>query len=261
VGDLVTPIFSQKHYGGLYTAEGIASGLGGAIDGMFREYAVVPAASIVRSPKNWSAREASTLPCAALTAWNCLYGLKPLQKGQNVLVLGTGGVSIFALQFAKKAGAFVVATTSSKEKARKLRELGADGVVNYVDTPEWGEAAKKLTPGGRGFDIIVEVVGDFAESLKAVALEGVVHVVGWRGGAGAGEPSLMTFFTHLCTIRPVFIGSRAQHEDMVRHIDEWGLKPVLEGGAGWEDAGKAFDEFYKGKHFGEFSGPNFGCWY
>jgi len=168
-----------------------------------------------------------------------------------VLVLGSGGVSIFALQFAKKAGAFVVATTSSEEKAQKLKGLGADGVVNYAKTPAWGEAARALTPDARGFDIVIDVVGDVSEGIKAAAYDGVIHIVGTRGGAGRDDPSMRTIFSHLCALRPVYVGSRAQHEEMVRSIDEWGLKPVLEVSEGWEDAGRAYDEFNKGKHFGK----------
>ena len=130
----------------------------------------------LRSPSNLSFNEASTLPCAALTAWNALYGLKPLQPGQTVLTQGTGGVSIFALQFAKAAGARVIATTSSSQKADLLKKLGADHVINYKETPNWGEEAKKLSPGGLGCEHIVEVGGPttLKQSLNAIKIDGVI---------------------------------------------------------------------------------------
>jgi NADPH:quinone reductase-like Zn-dependent oxidoreductase len=162
-GDKVTTLFNQAHIAGSLDPYSISTGLGGTIDGCLRQYGAFDEEGLVKAPENLNMLEASTLPCAGLTAWNALYGLegggRALKMGDWVLTQGTGGVSIFAVQFAKAAGARVVATTSSKEKGEVLKKLGADHVVNYKDDENWGETAKKFTPGGEGFTHIVEVGG------------------------------------------------------------------------------------------------------
>jgi NADPH:quinone reductase-like Zn-dependent oxidoreductase len=146
-------------------------------------------------PSNLNFLEGSTLTCAALTAWNALYGLESrgLKPGQTVLTQGTGGVSIFALQFAKAAGARVIATTSSDKKAELLKKYGADHVINYKETPNWGEAAKSLTPGGAGVEHVVEVGGPttMAQSLKAIKIDGVISIIGFIGGFDKEQPSFL----------------------------------------------------------------------
>lgn len=177
-GDKVVTLFNQAHLAGSITDGILQTGLGGSADGTLREYAALSEQGLVAVPANLSLMEAATLPCAALTAWNALYGLesRALKPGQTVLTQGTGGVSIFAVQFAKAAGARVIATTSSAEKADQLKKLGADHVINYKETPNWGEQAKGLTPGGRGVEHVVEVGGPttMAQSLKAIARDGVI---------------------------------------------------------------------------------------
>lgn len=174
---------------------------------------------------NWL--EAATLSCAALTAWNGLYGLKPLKAGDVVLTQGTGGVSIFAVQFAKAAGATVIATTSSAEKAAVLKKLGADHVINYKDEPNWGEKAKSLTPGGEGVQHVLEVGGPatMAQSLKAIKIDGIISIIGFLGGSGKEKPpGFLDTLTNICTVRGLLVGNRDQFEEMVsstneRHID------------------------------------------
>ena len=169
-GDKVVTLFNQAHQHGPVTPEALRTGLGGAIDGTLRQYAVFSESGLARAPSNLSPTEAGTLTCAPLTAWNALFGLesKALQPGQVVLTQGTGGVSLAAIQFAKAAGATVIATTSSDEKAKRLEKMGADIVLNYKTDPNWGETAKRLSPGKAGVDIIVEVggPGTMAQSLK-----------------------------------------------------------------------------------------------
>jgi NADPH:quinone reductase-like Zn-dependent oxidoreductase len=173
----------------------IATGLGGSVDGTLREYAAFDEQGLVHMPSNLNFLEASTLTCAALTAWNALYGLESrgLKPGQTVLTQGTGGVSIFALQFAKAAGARVIATTSSDKKAELLKKYGADHVINYKETPNWGETAKSLTPGGAGVEHVVEVGGPttMAQSLKAVKIDGVISIIGFIGGFDKEQPSFL----------------------------------------------------------------------
>lgn len=170
VGDKVVTQFTQAHQAGPVTPAMLGTTLGGAIDGTLRQYAVFPESGLALAPSNLTPTEAGTLTCAALTAWNAYYGLesKALKPGHTVLTQGTGGVSLAAIQFAKAAGATVIATTSSNEKAKRLEALGADIVLNYKKDPNWGETAKRLSPGKQGVDHIVEVggPGTMAQSLK-----------------------------------------------------------------------------------------------
>jgi NADPH:quinone reductase-like Zn-dependent oxidoreductase len=160
-GDKVITLFNQAHLGGSLDPYSVSTGVGGTIDGSLRQYGAYDEQGLVHMPKNLNFLEGATLTCAALTAWNGLYGLesRALKQGDVVLTQGTGGVSNFALQFAKAAGATVIATTSSKEKAETLKKLGADHVINYKEDANWGETAKKLTPGGEGVTHVIEVGG------------------------------------------------------------------------------------------------------
>jgi NADPH:quinone reductase-like Zn-dependent oxidoreductase len=161
VGDKVATLFNQGHMAGSLDVNSSKTGTGGVIDGVLQQYAAFDEQGLVPIPKNLNMVEASTLSCAALTAWNALYGLesRALKPGDYVLTQGTGGVSLFALQFAKAAGATVVATTSSNEKAKILKKLGADFVINYKEDENWGETARKHTPGGDGFGHVLDVGG------------------------------------------------------------------------------------------------------
>jgi NADPH:quinone reductase-like Zn-dependent oxidoreductase len=203
------------------------------------------------APRGWSHINAATLPCAAVTAWNALDGLK---KGQSVLVQGTGGVSLFGLQFAKMRGAFVIATTSSGEKEQALRNLGADMVINYHEISEWGEEAKSRAPGGEGVDYVLEIGGisTFAQSLKAVKMEGVVSMIGYRGGEGEGGPRWSELLERLCSVRGIFVGSRSCAQEMLTAVEDAGMRPVLDGRVwDFEEAPQVLVEFEKGGHFGK----------
>lgn len=251
-GDRVATLFNQRHLGGSLDALSIASGLGGAIDGVFRSAGAFDEEGLVAIPDVLNFREAASLPCAALTAWNALYGLQPLKPGQWVLTQGTGGVSIFAVQFAKAAGARVIATTSSDEKAKLLKKLGADHIINYNETPEWGAKAKEIT-GGMGVHHVVEVAGpkSMAQSLEAVCIDGVVTIIGFVGGGEKNEPSFLQCLYKLCTVRGILVGSRVQMEDMMRAIEAnpETLRPVIDGKRfGLEQLREAYEYQLSGKH-------------
>ncbi|KJZ74951.1 hypothetical protein HIM_05682 [Hirsutella minnesotensis 3608] len=256
-GDKVVTLFNQRHIGGPLNDEGRASGLGGSLDGTLRSVAAFNEAGLVRMPESLSPLEAATLPCAGLTAWNALYGLSDNQitAGQWVLTQGTGGVSIFALQFAKAAGARVIATTGSEDKMDQLRQLGADHVINYKQNPQWGAEAKKLT-GGVGVDYVIEVAGpqSMAQSLAAIKVSGVITIIGFVGGFTNEQPGFLDCLRNLCTARGILVGSRAQMEDMCRAIDANPdkLRPVVDKKTfKLEEAREAYDYQWSGQHFGK----------
>ena len=202
--------------------------LGGSLDGMLTEYAVLPEAALVSIPEHLSYEEAATLPCAAVTAWNALLGSpRSLQAGDDVLTLGSGAVSLFSLQLAKAAGARVIATTSNSQKAEQLRSLGADAVIDYRSTPEWGAEVRRLT-GGVGVQHVVEVGGGsgLSQSLGAVATGGTVSLVGALGG-GSSLIDAGAVFLSGAVLRPVIAGSRAQLASVVRAVSLHRLRPVI----------------------------------
>lgn len=201
------------------------------IDGTLRQYGTFNENGLVEMPSSLNWQEGATLSCAGVTAWNALYGSRPVAPGDVVLTQGTGGVSIFALQFAKAAGATVIATTSSAAKAEILKKLGADYVINYKETPEWGEHAAKLTPKGEGVSHVIEVGGPntMAQSLKAVKIDGVISVIGLVGGPpGPGQPGFLHVLQNVCVVRGILAGSRVQFEDMNRAIDGMKIKPYVD---------------------------------
>lgn len=256
-GDKVLTLFNQAHQAGPISVAIVGTGLGGVIDGALRQYGSFEESGLVHMPTTLDFKEGSTLACAALTAWNGLYGLesKALKPGDTVLTQGTGGVSIFALQvsreplpyrpfeaaavsistlgilqFAKAAGARVIATTSSAAKAETLRKLGADTVINYKDNPDWGEIAKKASPHGLGVDHVLEVGGPktMAQSLKAAKPEGVISIIGFLGGMSKEQPSFLECLNNIVTVRGLLVGSRLQFQNMNEAIDANGIKPVVD---------------------------------
>lgn len=228
------------------------------MDGTLREHGVFDEAGLVRAPENLSMLEASTLSCAALTAWNALYGLesRALKPGDTVLTQGTGGVSIFALQFAKAAGAKVIATTSSAQKAELLKKYGADHIINYKETPNWGEEAAKHTPGGAGVQHVVEVGGPstMAQSLKAVAIDGVITIIGFIGGGSKDQPTFLDCLNNMCTVRGILVGSRLQMEDMCRAIEANNIHPIVDEKVfELKDLKEAYQYMWDQKHFGKLT--------
>ncbi|KAL7901566.1 hypothetical protein HDV63DRAFT_377307 [Trichoderma sp. SZMC 28014] len=254
-GDRVCTLFNEHHQSGAITPEAVSSGFGGAIDGTLREYAVFGDHALVKAPSTLNAIEASTLTCAPLTAWNALYGLqsKAIKAGEWVLTQGTGGVSLSGIQFAVAAGATVVATTSSKEKAEELKKLGATHVINYRETPNWGEVARSLTPEGTGFDHILEIggPGSLEQSLKAIKLEGVITIIGFLAPSDK-QPGLMDALNHICIVRGVFVGSKEQFVEMNRAIDSTKIKPVVDSNIfKFEDLKNAYQYQWDQKHYGK----------
>ncbi|OHE90383.1 zinc-binding dehydrogenase [Colletotrichum orchidophilum] len=234
-GDKVLTTLSQSYIGGSFTDEIPKSGLGGVLDGTFRTFGVFNEQGLVPLPRGLSFIEGASLACAGVTAWNALFGLpgKQVSAGQWVLTQGTGGVSTFAIQFAKAVGARVIATTSSAEKAKHLEKLGVDHIINYRETIEWGQEAKRLT-GGVGVDLVVEVAGPttLRESLISCRLDGSIITTGFAGGNPAGHdmPTFLDSWLSLVTVRGVWCGSRLQLEDMCRAIeaDLDKLRPVID---------------------------------
>ncbi|GJC96177.1 Zinc-binding dehydrogenase [Colletotrichum higginsianum IMI 349063] len=234
-GDKVITILSQVYLGGLVTDQIAKSGLGGGIDGTFRTVGAFNEQGLVAMPTALTFVEAASLSCAGVTAWNALFGLsgKKVSAGQWVLTQGTGGVSIFAVQFAKAVGARVIATTSSAAKAKLLEKLGADHIINYRETADWGLEAKRLT-GGVGVDLVVEVAGPttLSQSLASVRLDGTIVTTGSAGGEAKGQemPTFLDSWLSLVTVRGVWVGSRLQMEDMSRAIEANldTLRPVID---------------------------------
>jgi NADPH:quinone reductase-like Zn-dependent oxidoreductase len=252
-GDKVVTLFNQGHQFGAVDIPATVTGLGGAVDGTLRTHAVFNETGLARAPSNLNALETATLTCAGLTAWNALYGLKPVMPGQWVLVQGTGGVSIFALQFAKAAGAKVIATSSSADKLETLKKLGADHTINYKEDPNWGTTAKKLTPGGAGVDHIIEVggAGTLEQSVQAIKFEGIISIIGFLGGVQT-KTTALDALSHICTFRGVYVGSRQQLEDMVAAVEANDIHPVLDKTVfSMEQAKEAYQYMWDKKHFGK----------
>ncbi|OOG00344.1 hypothetical protein ASPCADRAFT_135903 [Aspergillus carbonarius ITEM 5010] len=257
-GARVSPIFHTTHLYGPFRETDFSSSLGGKHDGVFQEYAIFNEQACVEIPSHLSFREAATLPCAGVTAWNALYGgPRVLKPGETVLTQGTGGVSIFAAQFAKIGGAEVISTTSSDEKAERLKgEVGVDYVIDYVEDERWGETAKRVSRKGRGADFIIEIGGanTMGESMKAVAIDGQIAVIGRRAGNGSsdGGEGGGSHTTSVSTIRRVLVGSRQLHEEMNVAIEVNGLRPVLDERVfGLGELKEAFRYFETGRHFGK----------
>ncbi len=251
VGDRVAGIFMQEWVEGGVTPEKAASALGGRIDGMLREYAVLNESGLVAIPEHLSYEEAATLPCAAVTAWNALVTQGGLSAGETVLLQGTGGVSIFALQIANMFGARAIVTSSSDEKLERAYSLGASDGINYRETPEWDEKVLELT-GGRGVDYVVEVggPGTLNRSLLAVRMGGYVAMIGVLTGGG-GEITTASILRKSIRIQGIYVGSRTMFEAMNRAISLHGLKPVVDRVFDFEEAPDALRHMESGAHFGK----------
>lgn len=251
VGDRVASVFSQTWISGRPTASKLAGTLGGPIDGTLSELMLLDAEGVVPVPSHLSDVEGATLPCAAVTAWSALSELGKVRAGDTVLVQGTGGVSIFALQLAKILGARVIATSSSEEKLGRLRSMGAWATINYADDPQWGKTVRRLT-GGRGVDHIVEVggAGTLAQSLKAVAVGGTISVIGVLSGISSELNIIPLLMQHL-RLQGILVGSREGFERMNRAIEVHEMKPVIDRVFDFGDAPEAFAHMASGAHFGK----------
>ena len=249
-GDRVAGIFMQQWLDGEITEAKGRSALGGAIDGVFAEQVVLEAEGVVHVPPHLSDEEAATLPCAAVTAWRALVTEGRLKAGDTVLIQGTGGVSLFALQFARAYGARVIATSSSDAKLARARELGAEGTINYRTTADWGQRVRELT-GGTGVDHVVEVggAGTFAQSMAAVRMGGRISLIGVLSGAGQVNPTPI-LMKSVC-VQGIFVGSRAMFEEMNRAISDHQMRPVVDRVFAFEELRDALRHLESAAHFGK----------
>jgi NADPH:quinone reductase-like Zn-dependent oxidoreductase len=250
-GDRVAANFFQDWQAGPMRPQAFASALGGAIDGMLAEEVVLGESGLVRIPDHLSFAQAATLPCAAVTAWNALFEVGGLRPGRSVLVMGSGGVSVFALQLARAAGARVIATSSSEDKMQRLAGLGADAVINYRTRPDWDQAVLEHT-GGAGVDLVVEVggAGTLPRSLNAVGLGGTVALIGVLAGVGAQiDPSPLLMKS--ARLQGVFVGSTAMFEVLAAALAAGHIEPVIDRRFAFDQAPEAYAWQASGQHFGK----------
>lgn len=250
-GDQALSLFFPNWVTGGPTFERMRGVPGDHVDGFAAELVVAPARSFTRLPAGWSYAEAATLPCAALTAWRALMVEARIKPGDIVLTQGSGGVSIFALQFAKAAGATVISTSSSAAKLDRLKALGADHLINYRENPEWGPAAAALT-GGRGVDVVVEVggAGTLAQSLQAIRIGGHISLIGVLAGWAGEVPTAVAMGKNVA-IKGVTVGSRDHQEDMIRALEANGIRPVIDSSFALDRIADAFAHQASNKHFGK----------
>lgn len=251
VGDHVVSTFFPTWIAGEPLVEGFATTPGDGVDGYARETVTASVNAFTLAPKGWSHVEASTLTTAALTAWRALMSDGALKPGDTVLVQGTGGVSIFALQFAKMAGATVIATSSSDEKLARLKTLSADHLINYRQTTNWGEVAREIT-GGRGVDHVVEVGGPATlnQSMLAARVGAHISVIGILTGLG-GEVSIVTALIKQLRLQGLIVGNRTQQQEMVKAIDANKMHPIVDKVFPLEQIVEAFQYQETNQHFGK----------
>ena len=249
-GDRVASVFMPGWIGGEVDEARAKTALGAAAPGVLAEKVAFHEEGLVKIPGHLSLEEAATLPCAALTAWHAVVEKGRVKSGDTILVLGSGGVSVFALQFARLAGARVIATSSSDKKLARLRDLGAAETINYTTTPEWDEAVRKAA--GAGVDHVIEVggAGTMSRSLRAVRMGGRISLIGSLSG-GAGEVNLMLCLMKSVVIQGIFVGSREMFESMNRAITMHKLRPIIDRVFPLEDAAAALRHVESGAHFGK----------
>lgn len=251
VGDLVAPLFFPQWISGdaLKAERSVSTGL--EAPGCLREYGSFSEQALVKVASNLNAEQAACFPCAGLTAWSALVTASAIKAGDTVLVIGTGGVSIFALQFAKAMGATVIITSSSDDKLARAKELGADHVINYMTTPEWGEAAKALT-NDQGVDAVVEIggTGTLVQSLKAIRRGGHIPIIGALAGAEMGILVYDLIMTN-ANLHGISVGNRDDFEAMMAFVEAHNIVPVIEKSYPFEAAATALRDIDTGKHFGK----------
>jgi NADPH:quinone reductase-like Zn-dependent oxidoreductase len=248
-GDRVAGCFFQDWSDGAITAAGMASALGGVIDGVLAEQALLRETGAVHIPAHMSFEEAATLPCAALTAWNCLVEQGRLQAGKTALFLGTGGASIFGLQIAKMMGARALITSSSDEKLERARGLGADGLINYRRTPDWQAQVLELTDGA-GVDVTIETGGGgtLEKTIEATRIGGTISLIGVLTGGTINPTAIMRKSIRL---QGVYVGNRRMFEDMNAAFSLNRLNPVIDQVFDFEDARAAYHAMRAAGHFGK----------
>jgi NADPH:quinone reductase-like Zn-dependent oxidoreductase len=251
-GDRVCPIFMQGWIDGEVEFKKAKTALGGDLDGCLREFGAFDENGLVKIPDHLSYEAAATLPCAAVTAWNALTVSGNLQPGETVLLQGTGGVSIFALQFAKILGAKTIITSSRNEKLERAKQLGADELINYKEREDWDQAVLELTEK-RGVDHVVEVggAGTLQKSLNAVKTGGHIAVIGVLAGKGDFNPT--SILMKAVRLQGIFVGSRQMFETMNQAIEQHKIKPVIDKTFVFEDVRDALKYMESGSHFGKIA--------
>lgn len=250
-GERVIGSFFEDWLGGEPSERKMRTSLGDAVDGVLCEYRVWPAQALVRTPDHLSDAEAASLPCAALTAWSAVVKLGNARPGQTILTQGTGGVSIFALQFAKMLGARVIATSSSEAKIARLKQLGADVTINYKTTPDWGRLVRQQT--GHGVDLVVEVggVGTLNESIRATRIGGTIAFIGVLAGKPQAESRLPLMVMQQQRLQGTTVGSVEDLQAMVDAIDLNRMTPLVDRIFPFAEAKQAFAHMASGAHFGK----------
>lgn len=250
LGDRVAPTFYPKWLQGRVAAEKMGHALGGAsADGVLAEYTLLDESGLVHVPAHLSDEEAAALPCAGVTAWSALLTFGDITPGDSVVVLGTGGVSIFALQFARLLGARVIVTSSSDQKLARAKELGAAAFINYKTTPDWPKAVMELTDGV-GADHVVDTVGDLKQSIAAVRLGGTVAFLGLLIGM-TSEIDLVTFMGKSAHVQAIDVGSREMFEAMNKAIQFHAMRPVVDRVFGFFQLPEALTYLREARHFGK----------
>lgn len=252
VGDRVSPTFGQGWTHGTATADFRHITLGGPLDGTLREQMLVRADSVVRIPDALTDAEAAAVPCAGVTAWNALAEQGQLKAGETVLIQGTGGVALFALQIAKASGARVIITSSSDEKLDRCRTLGADETINYRSDPDWGSTARRLSEGG--VDHVIELGGGdtLKQSIRAVRPGGIISMIGVLGGPTA-ELLLPLIVMQNIRLQGVTVGSRSMHERLLAAMSATTIRPVIDRTFPLPETRAAFEHLQAGRHFGKIA--------
>ncbi len=250
VGDRIAGIFFQNWISGQLTRQKIRSALGGAIDGMLAEYVVLNQEGVVLLPEHLSYEEGATLPCAAVTAWQALVTRGRLAAGETVLLLGTGGVSIFALQFAKMLGARIIITSSSDQKLERAKAMGVHKTINYKTYPNWQEQVLEFTQR-EGVNQVIEVggAGTLNRSLQSVRVGGRVSLIGVLGGAG--DVNHVYILQKSIDVQGIYVGSRDMFEAMNRAIALHQIHPVIDHVFSLDEAPEAYRYLQSGSHFGK----------
>jgi NADPH:quinone reductase-like Zn-dependent oxidoreductase len=252
VGDRVAGIFMQRWLDGVVNRTVSQSAMGGAIDGVLSDERIFHEDGLVHIPEHLSFVEAATLPCAGVTAWHALFEEAPAKAGDSVVIQGTGGVAIFALQFAKAAGMRAIVLSSSDEKLKRAQELGAAHIINYKKEPNWEKSVLAIVPNGA--DYVIQVAGDDAitRSLKAVRMGGQVSVIGVLSGASTGiDPRLVLMNT--IRLQGIYVGSRAMFERMNRAIGLHRIRPVIDRVFPWLEVPQAMKYMREESHFGKIA--------
>lgn len=250
LGDRVCPLLFQSWVGGEPDEARLGTSLGCETDGTMAEYMVLPESGVALAPAHLEDHEAAALPTAGVTAWRAIVTVGCVKAGDTVLVQGTGGVSLFALQFAKMLGARVICTSSSDEKLARARALGADETINYVSTPEWGKAARAIAGGG--VDHVVEVGGQgtLSQSLRAVRAGGMISMIGVLAGARLDVPLGLIVTRHI-RLQGITVGCADDFRAMAKAISQSGMRPVIDSVHDFAELPKALQHLASGKHFGK----------